>query len=318
MLLHVARTNPVAGQTSLDGTADIPTADLVITIAEALATGRGVERPIRCPKHNDAHASASLNVLKRVWVCYACGESGKVDSKAIPKAEDLLAMMKPEEAARGYSMRWLSLFTNVDPAENYWCWRFPQWVCHQLHLGVDPVTGDPVFPVYTPQGRLAGITRRTNTEQKYDYPYNWSASRNLAGYAHAHTMSLPTDVVFLVEGQADQAALLEAGATAFGCYGSGLHHPQIELLNRVNPKLVVYAFDADPAGRKAAERSVKITREKFNTAVLDWNIVGANDPADTTVAMRLEAMVDTVRTSGYPHANHVINSWQTQAQRLAA
>lgn len=38
-------------------------------------TGYG-EKPMRCPIHDDAHASASVNGSKGVWHCHACGESG--------------------------------------------------------------------------------------------------------------------------------------------------------------------------------------------------------------------------------------------------
>lgn len=34
------------------------------------------ESPIRCPAHDDAHASASANISKGVWFCHACGAGG--------------------------------------------------------------------------------------------------------------------------------------------------------------------------------------------------------------------------------------------------
>jgi DNA primase len=34
------------------------------------------ERSMRCPVHDDAHASASVNGGKGVWHCHACGNSG--------------------------------------------------------------------------------------------------------------------------------------------------------------------------------------------------------------------------------------------------
>ena len=39
------------------------------SLREALDSGRGIERPFNCPVHPDAHASASVNVLKGVWHC---------------------------------------------------------------------------------------------------------------------------------------------------------------------------------------------------------------------------------------------------------
>lgn len=34
------------------------------------------ERPMRCPVHDDQHASASVNRAKGVWFCHACGKGG--------------------------------------------------------------------------------------------------------------------------------------------------------------------------------------------------------------------------------------------------
>lgn len=34
------------------------------------------ERPMRCPAHDDAHASASANMSKGLWHCHACGAGG--------------------------------------------------------------------------------------------------------------------------------------------------------------------------------------------------------------------------------------------------
>lgn len=39
------------------------------SLREAIAEGRGTERPFCCPVHDDAHASASVNVEKGVWYC---------------------------------------------------------------------------------------------------------------------------------------------------------------------------------------------------------------------------------------------------------
>ena len=39
-----------------------------------------------------------------------------------------------------------------------------------------------------------------------------------------------------------------------GCYGAGLHAPQVDLINRLRPQLVVLAFDNDDAGERAGAR----------------------------------------------------------------
>lgn len=309
----MAKGRQATGQLPLDH-------HLVADLHEALRTGQGVERPIRCPSpaHMDANASASVNVLKQVWYCYACNASGKVDSTAVPKAIELLEMVEPETAGRTYPEHWLRWFTNGADAADYWKGRFAAWVPATLGFGSDPLTREPTFPVYTPQGRLAGVGRRTaRTDQKYKYPWRWSASRNLAGYHHALTHRLDTSIVFLVEGAADQAAMLEAGGTAFGCYGAGLHLPQIELIARVNPQLVVFAFDADDAGRKAITRSEAALDGRWPAVALDWSLYSGNDPADISVHIRTEAMTETVAATRYRVAHNAAGRFLDQALRLA-
>lgn len=36
------------------------------------------EQSIKCPVHDDSHASASLNLDKELWNCMACGAGGSV------------------------------------------------------------------------------------------------------------------------------------------------------------------------------------------------------------------------------------------------
>ena len=71
-----------------------------MTLEDAIAVGQGVERPCRCPVHDDSQASASVNVIKGVWYCHACFASGTVDGKKTPSVDSLKAMMEPEKIAR--------------------------------------------------------------------------------------------------------------------------------------------------------------------------------------------------------------------------
>jgi hypothetical protein len=166
------------------------------TLEEVLVSGQGIERPFRCSQHDDRMASASVNVVKQVWYCHACGAKGKVDDKRAPSVEALLALMSPEKAARHYPDAYLELFDW--PGPKYWDHRLAPWVTHQLGMGQDPLSGDATFPVYTPAGVLAGVGRRHVTQDKqtrYLYPKDWSAAppRN-AGLLCAGLSPSPTTV----------------------------------------------------------------------------------------------------------------------------
>lgn len=273
------------------------------TLEEALQKGRGNERPFQCTSHDDAHDSASVNVFKGVWHCFACQASGVVGKKTAPSPELLLAMLEPERAAREYPHTWLELFT----APGYWNQRFPTWVCWLAGLGSDPFTGDGTYPVYTPRGKLAGVCRRQQHDQpKYLYPPRWSAARTLHGLG-----MFPSKMVVLVEGAADAFALWEVGIPALATYGSGLHLPQREMLLRQGYKRILTGFDMDAAGDMATRRTAEFLADFGDCQQVRWE---ANDPADLAPADRRLAVESVVGRVYGPewdgavqHAQHQYN-----------
>jgi len=284
-------------------------ADLTgMTLEEALAFGQGTERPFRCFVHEDSTASASVNVIKNVWYCHACHAKGAVNSKRVPKVEELAAMLEPEKTARVYPDAFAELYANPD----YWTTRFSPWVCWDKGLGEDPFTGDATFPVHTPGGRFAGVGRRrvvtvdkeeevfgekkvvgSQKQTRYLYPHNWSASRTLFGMASRYP-SIP--VLALVEGAADATSCWEVGAPAFGVYGAGVHLPQKELLARFNPKVILLGFDMDEAGERAVTRAFSDLKDLAELVRVRWL---EKDPAAMDPDERRRALVRAVRRSSY-------------------
>lgn len=263
------------------------------TLQEAIELGQGIERPFRCPdpEHDDKNASASVNVLKGVWFCYACNARGAVDAKKAPSLDLLAQMMEPEKTCRIYPESYLDTFGYP----GYWLSRFPDWLCWYAGLGEDPVTGHGTFPVRTPEGRLAGIGRRiTDAEvakakeedgnpSRYKYPYRWSASRTLG-----RTLSSGGNLLVLVEGYADAVALAEQGIPAACVYGSALHYPQVEFVLRAKPKLVILGMDSDPAGEKGAAQSMQsLSRFTGDIARVTWPM---KDPGECSKLQRLQTV----------------------------
>ncbi|HEY5787686.1 MAG TPA: toprim domain-containing protein [Microlunatus sp.] len=276
------------------------------TLEEVLVSGQGIERPFRCSQHDDRLASASVNVLKQVWYCHACGAKGKVDDKRAPSVEALLALMNPEKAARHYPDAYLELFNW--PGKKYWDSRLAPWVTHLLDMGQDPLTGDATFPVYTPAGVLAGVGRRHVTEDKstrYLYPRDWSAASSLFG-----ARDYPNHpVICLVEGAADAASVWEVGAPAFGVYGSGLHVPQVALTSRFNARVILLGFDMDNAGELAVSRAFVQLKGMAEIKRVRWP---KNDPADCTPGQRWAALRRAVALTDY--GEQVLPLWR---QRVA-
>lgn len=290
------------------------------TLEEALAEGRGTERPFRCPAHDDTTASASVNVLKMVWFCHACHAKGAVDSKRVPKVDELLAMMEPERTARVYPQAWLETFLDW-PNRIYWDQRFPRWVTWNLGMGHDPFTDEPTFPVHTAAGILAGVGRRKQLEEgvkgaRYWYPSSWSASGTLFGRGRRVE---PMPVVVLVEGAADCAAVTQTGFPALATYGAGLHLPQVEILAQHHPKLILLGFDMDDAGEKAVTRAYSQVGRMAELKRVRWS---KGDPADTPLPNRKEDLARAVRASDYGSSSttlqqHLIERIEEMTSRFA-
>lgn len=285
------------------------------TLEEALAEGRGTERPFRCPSHDDTTASASVNVLKMVWFCHACHAKGAVDSKRVPKVDELLAMMEPERTARQYPDAWLETFLDWD-TRIYWDDRFPRWVTWNLGMGHDPFTNEPTFPVHTASGILAGVGRRKQLAEgekgaRYWYPSSWSASGTLFGRGHRVE---PMPVVCLVEGAADTAAVTQTGVPALGTYGAGLHLPQVEILAQHRPKLILLGFDMDDAGEKAVTRAFSQVGRMAELKRVYWS---KGDPADTPLDERRRNIAKAVGSSDYGSSSTTLQQhWLERLEQM--
>jgi len=264
------------------------------TLIEAVESGQGIERPFRCTEHEDHMASASVNVVKGVWFCHACHASGAIDKKKAPKVAELQQMMEPEKIPRIYDPLFLELYNQPG---DYWLSRFSEWAAWFTGLGEDPFTGDAIFPVHTGNGLLAGVGRRhVNPEDgvsRYLYPKGWSAASSLFGMGGQYHQ---VDVLTVVEGAADATACWEVGMPALATYGSGFHLPQFELVARCNPKLLLYGFDMDDAGRRATNCAEASLQGRYITARIDWRPGG--DPAEATPKQRVSAILEAVASAG--------------------
>jgi DNA primase len=221
----------------------------VTTLEEAVANGTGVERPFNCHIHQDHNASASVNVDKGVWCCYACGAKGRVDGFTIPDIEpnDLLKEVSEILATTNpYPESWLDIYDSAGPGK-YWESRFTIECCKHFRLGQDPATGAPTYPLRNTSGEVLGVVKRSLLGEgpKYLYPKGADIAANLFNFSWG---DIP-ETAILVEGAADAMALWDAGYTAWGVYGSQLRKWQGEIIQKAAPRKVVLCFDKDNAGR---------------------------------------------------------------------
>jgi DNA primase len=265
------------------------------TLSEAIASGHGVERPFNCHVHPDHNASASVNVDKGLWICYACGAKGRVDDHVenpdyatLPKRIERTLAEPPQP----YPESWLDLF-DYGPVHPYWLGRFNEETCRHFRLGYDPSVGKPCYPLRYEDGSVAGLVYRSidGSEPKYKYPWGIDVTKLLFNYE-------PTlaDEVWLVEGAADAMALWECGIQdVHAIYGSELKVAQVELLLPREPERVVLAFDQDNAGMKAAMLAERLLDHwGFRSAPCRWDSKLGKDPGELPLEDRRNILVTGV------------------------
>lgn len=255
-----------------------------VSLREAVEQGRGVERPFNCPEHDDRNASASVNVEKGVWYCYACNASGKTqDGKHDLSYIPMLSSDRPVPELPPLAIAYTNAYSGSSP---YWAARYGDEVATRFRTGIDPVTGYPTVPIHDALGVVVHgfLLRRTDGSEgpKYVYPTGVPVSRLLFGH---HLVPSSPQVLVLVEGASDVMALhrwpLPRGAAVAGVFGAGLHVPQAELVAAMNPNHVVVAMDADAPGLKASHRSQQRLQDLgVASVVYEWSRSGVNDPGD--------------------------------------
>lgn len=254
------------------------------SMKEALAYGRGAERPFNCPEHDDAHASATVNVEKGVWFCHACHASGKTqDGKHDVSYIRLLQPEEPIPAMSPLSVEYTNAYLGYG---QYWATRYGPAVAAKFATGVDPVTGYPCLPIMDAIGTTVHgfLLRRPDGEEgpKYLYPRAVPVSRLLFGH---HLVRAGMSLLVLVEGASDVMSLhrwpVPKGAGVVGVYGAGLHAVQTELVAAMSPLRVVCAMDADSAGALANERSAaRLAEAGVGACVYNWRTAGVTDPGE--------------------------------------
>jgi hypothetical protein len=263
----------------------------VITLERAISEGRGVERPFTCHAHENNSITASVNIMKGVWFCYSCYAHGWLEDH-VPSVDEAISVMNGETNPRIYPEEWLDIF-DADHVSPYWVGRIGIDVAAENRCGTDLLTGAPTYPIRDEHSRVVGVvTRHEKIDPKYRYPAGVSTSRTFYGQVNK------CEVLILLEGAGDVMALQQAGLpegwNAVGCYGAGLHYPQIALVASMNPKVVIAAFDDDPAGRAAQARSMDMLDDLVPVLSHLWLTVGGKDAGEVPVEARIPSLEKTL------------------------
>jgi len=120
-----------------------------------------------------------------------------------------------------------------------------------------------MFPIHDERGRAVGFGGRVLSDAKPKYLNTretsvFHKSRNLFGLDRARETITATGLALVVEGYTDVIALHEAGYTnAVAALGTALTFEHMKTLARYRTKVVVFMFDGDAAGQRAAEACVR-------------------------------------------------------------
>jgi Toprim-like/CHC2 zinc finger len=224
------------------------------TITEALTSGTGVERSFLCPVHDDHNASASVNSLNGLWICYTCGARGKADMDRMEidpyqvqrmciKALDTIDVT----IHTIYPQAWLGTFDASGPGE-YWLNRFTPKTCAYFRLGTTDLY--PTIPMRDNDGNVLGVIKRSAIPaRKYVYPYGVNVG-NYIFDIHRQDQNY----LVVTEGPTDAMASWEVGIPAIALYGSRFSDAQAAQIRKYYPEVVYSAHDQDEDGEKAYER----------------------------------------------------------------
>ena len=133
----------------------------------------------------------------------------------------------------------------------------------------DRFWGRVTFPIRDGSGQIRGFGGRTLGSDRPKYLNSpesslFSKGRILYGLHEATQAVREAKRIIIVEGYLDALALVEAGIEyVVASLGTALTRAQLELAKRFGGKevAVVVCFDADPAGKKAADRAFSVLSE---------------------------------------------------------
>ena len=252
----------------------------------------GDEAIVSCPHpdHEDRNPSAAINVRKKLWTCYSCGRGGSLDQLfgsqfADPDVEDLLVEIASQLAGfdsekHGYPESWLDQFDMVGP-HPYWLERgLSEEVVTDFRLGYDYETDCATFPLRGPAGDVLGVVRRVLDDRrpKYRYPDHAPISKTLFGYYKAR---YGVKDLVLTEGALDALAMWDIGVPALAQMGATLSAFQAELIAKLAPSSITFAYDMDPAGHKATMRALENPALHICPhRVMRWDRTHGKDPLD--------------------------------------
>lgn len=260
----------------------------------------GREYSVRCPIHNERHASMRINVDKGVYYCHGCKAKGGMVKLArlmgvayrYNKAEAGMSnLMNKLDLLRRGSDTQAEAVLSEDTLKRYALptayWTDPRpsgrgfapETVEAFDLGYDPMTESAIIPIRNMWGDLLGVTKRSlrkdGTRSRYIDPKGFKKRDNLFGSWFVAEAETP--YVVLVEGPLDCIKVWEAGHPCVALYGSYASPTQIMMLRRMGIVSAVMFFDNDKQGKAVAKQCKGFVEDGVEDGKTKWKYTPETD-----------------------------------------
>lgn len=167
--------------------------------------------------------------------------------------DGLLSYFREEDVFTNEDLENAGLIRKSDKDENYYYDRF---------------RGRLMFPIFNESGKVVGFGGRQLFEDDKTGKYLnspetkiYSKSKILYGLNFAKDSIIANNYALFVEGYMDMISLFQAGIeNVVATSGTAMTEEQVKLISRYT-KNIVFLFDADTAGIKAAKRGIELILE---------------------------------------------------------
>jgi DNA primase len=254
----------------------------------------GFEWQALCPYHEDKTPSFSINVHKKLFICYACGVKGNmsqlldhlgynktlVDEELSPddvlqKTRELSKSLRDTRAMVGVKLpaHWFSDSTAI---AGYWTVKryLTKETIEKFGLGRDTIENHAIIPVRAMNGTTIGSIRRVldkDSSMRYLYSRGMKTSNYLFGADVAKSMMHKNKDSRLVitEGAVDAMTFTSYfNIPAVALFGSRMSVAQAEQLKKLGAENIFIATDMDRAGRMASVQVEELIRNTRTGAIL--------------------------------------------------
>lgn len=283
-------------------------------------TRSGHEWQCLCPYHDDTSPSFSVNVRRGLFICYACGAKGKMESlsrylqtgehvehhSSIDDVKSKIAELRGTGPAlqRLVAPEWLDFWRADDTYRDKWATR--SITADRVHdlfcLGYDVEMDALVIPIHDWHGRVPATFKRYMDPEpgspKYKYPRQFKIAHHLYGgwQARTHSPVSRLPMVAITEGSIDTLAVWQAGTPSVALLGARMSQAQRNILAALDPIEVLILTDKDTAGQNASmEIQASLRRSGIMVNVPKYWPKGAKDMGEMSTDQIVEVVESASR-----------------------